>query len=232
MRFLDRFRGAMFGGSRLRAQLSACPRPATGGMLLKGYGGLQASDQRTATALVASSRRERCRPARDGPVLVMHLGASPSRSAPARQSSSRRRTILTPTPLREFEKAGFSSTRHPGGRRSSIGRTERFFLPCEGGEQRNDSGDTWIQRTGGSCANAGAGNTIAQTCSRCRADGRLMPSPTVDPSNRRTAAGPGALLCFDVPKPVQVLRADQPCPSSCEPGPRPSLPGKLRWKWL
>ncbi len=186
--------------------------PPAGGKLLKGYGGLQAADQRTATALVRVitpgndvDRRGTVR------VLVMNLGARPFAFGP--QHVTLRLgdgTVLTPTPVREFARGAMLIERES--RRAAI--TDRA--------NRNSFSDFARAGNGGMTAAApgvtapGTGLTQVQGQDH-RADWLMLPGgrtldaiyqlltlQTVEPQQAW-----GGYYVFDVPKPVQARRADQ-----------------------
>ena len=208
--------------------------PPAGGRLLKGYGGLQAADQRTASALVRVitpgndvDRRGTVR------VLVMNLGASPFTFGP--QHVTLRLgdgTILTPTPLREFERGRILIERESG--RAAI--TDRA--------NRNSFSDLARAANSGMTAATpgvgapGTGPTQVQGQDH-RADLLRLPGgQTLDaiyqlltPEIVEPQQAWGGYYVFDVPKPVQSRRIDQPLSVIVRTGREEHrFPAMLRWK--
>ena len=187
--------------------------PPAGGRLLKGYGGLQAADQRTAIALVRVitpgndvDRRGTIR------VLVMNLGASPFAFGP--QHVTLRLgdgTILTPTPLREFEKGRILIERESG-RAAIVDRANRNSFSSLA--RASNSGMT--APTPGVSAPVGTGPSQVQGQDH-RADLLMLPGGrTLDaiyqlltPQTVQPQQAWGGYYVFDVPKPVQSRGADQ-----------------------
>ena len=188
--------------------------PPAGGRLLKGYGGLQAADQRTATALVRVitpgndvDRRGTVR------VLVMNLGASPFTFGP--QHVTLRLgdgTILTPTPLREFER-GMLLIERESRRAAIVDRANRnsFSSLARASNSGMTAATPGVSAPGGPALNQGQGQDH-------RADLLMLPGGrTLDaiyqiltPQTVAPQQAWGGYYVFDVPKSVQIRRADQP----------------------
>ena len=209
--------------------------PPAGGRLLKGYGGLQASDQRTAAALVRVitpgndvDRRGTVR------VLVMNLGESPFTFGPQHVTLQLGDgTILAPTPLREFEKGRILIERESG-RAAIVDRANRNSFSSLA--RAANSGMT--AATPGVSAPGGAAPTQVQGQDH-RADLLALPGGrTLDaiyqlltPETVEPQQAWGGYYVFDVPKPVQVRRVDQPLSIIVRTGAvEHRFPAKLRWK--
>jgi hypothetical protein len=205
-----------------------------GGRLLKGYGGLQAADQRSATALVRVitpgndvDRRGTVR------VLVMNLGAKPFTFGP-QQVTLRLGdgTILTPTPIREFEKGRILIERESG--RAAI--TDRA-------NRNSFSSLARAANSGMTAATPGvsaAGSVPTQVQGQDhRADLLMLPGgKTLDaiyqlltPQTVKPQQAWGGYYVFDVPKPVQGRRTDQPLSITVRTGREEHrFPAMLHWK--
>ena len=188
--------------------------PPAGGKLLKGYGGLQAADQRTATALVRVitpgndvDRRGTVR------VLVMNLGAKPFAFGP--QHVTLRLgdgTVLTPTPLREFERGAILIERESG-RAAIVDRVNRnsFSSLARASNGGMTAATPRVSAPGGPAPTQVQGQDH-------RADLLMLPGGrTLDaiyqiltPQTVAPQQAWGGYYVFDVPKPVQTRRADQP----------------------
>jgi hypothetical protein len=209
--------------------------PPPGGRLLKGYGGLQASDQWTATALVRVitpgndvDRRGTVR------VLVMNLGASPFTFGP-KQVTLRLGdgTILAPTPLAEFEKGRILIERESS-RAAITDRANRNSFSALA--RAANSGMT--ASTPGVSAPSGGQPTNADGHD-LRADLLMLPGGrTLDaiyqlliPQAVAPQQAWGGYYVFDVPKHVQSRRADQPLTIIVRTGrEHHRFPAMLRWK--
>jgi hypothetical protein len=209
--------------------------PPAGGTLIKGYGGLQAADQRTAKALVRVitpgndvDRRGTVR------VLVMNLGASPFAFGP--QHVTLRLgdgTILAPTPVREFARGAMLIERESGraaitdrANRNSFSDLARAAnsgmtaptpgVSTPGGTvptqvQGQDHRADWLTLPGGQTLDA-----IYQ----------LLTLQTIEPQQAW-----GGYYVFDVPKPVQSRRVDQPLSIIVRTGREEHrFPAMLHWK--
>ena len=209
--------------------------PPPGGRLLKGYGGLQASDQRTATALVRVitpgndvDRRGTVR------VLVMNLGASPFIFGP--QHVTLRLgdgTILAPTPLAEFEKGRILIERESS-RAAITDRANRNSFSSLA--RASNSGMT--AATPGVSQPAGTQLINVEGLDR-QADLLTLPGGrTLDAIYQLLTPEPvapneawGGYYVFDVPKQVQARRVDQPLTIVVRTGREEHrFPAMLRWK--
>ena len=209
--------------------------PPPGGRLLKGYGGLQASDQRTATALVRVitpgndvDRRGTIR------VLVMNLGASPFTFGP--QHVTLRLgdgTILSPTPLAAFEKGRILIERESS-RAAITDRANRNSFSALA--RASNSGMT--AATPGVSSPAGTELTNVEGLDR-RADLLMLPGGrTLDAIYQLLTPEPvapqqawGGYYVFDVPKQVQTRRVDVPVSIIVQTGREEHrFPAILRWK--
>jgi hypothetical protein len=209
--------------------------PPAGGRLLKGYGGLQATDQRTATALVRVitpgndvDRRGTVR------VLVMNLGAKPFTFGP--QHVTLRLgdgTILTPTPLREFER-GMLLIERESRRAAIVDRANRnsFSALAQAANSGMTAATPGVSAPGGPALNQGQGQDH-------RADLLMLPGGrTLDaiyqiltPQTVEPQQAWGGYYVFDVPRPVQTRRADQPLSIIVRTGREDHrFPAMLRWK--
>ncbi len=206
-----------------------------GGKLLKGYGGLQAADQRTATALVRVitpgndvDRRGTVR------VLVMNLGANPFTFGP--QHVTLRLgdgTILTPTPLREFER-GMLLIERESRRAAIVDRANRnsFSALAQAATSGMTAATPGVSPTGVPALSQGQGHDH-------RADLLMLPGGrTLDaiyqiltPQTVEPQQAWGGYYVFDVPKPVQGRRADQPLSITVRTGREEHrFPAMLHWK--
>ena len=209
--------------------------PPAGGKLLKGYGGLQAADQRTATALVRVitpgndvDRRGTVR------VLVMNLGPRPFTFGPQHVTLQLGDgTILAPTPRREFERGRILIERESG-RAAIIDRANRNSFSSLA--RAANSGMT--AATPGVSTPAGSVPTQVQGQDH-RADLLALPGGrTLDaiyqlltPETVEPQQAWGGYYVFDVPKPVQGRRADQPLSIIVRTGREDHrFPAMLRWK--
>ena len=209
--------------------------PPAGGKLLKGYGGLQAADQRTATALVRVitpgndvDRRGTVR------VLVMNLGVSPFTFGP--QHVTLRLgdgTVLKPTPLREFARGALLIERESR-RAAIVDRANRNSFSSLA--RASNSGMT--AATPGVSAPAGTQPTQFQGQDH-QADLLMLPGGrTLDaiyqlltPQTVQPQQAWGGYYVFDVPKPVQGRRADQPLSVIVRTGRQEHrFPARLQWK--
>ena len=209
--------------------------PPAGGRLLKGYGGLQAADQRTATALVRVitpgndvDRRGTVR------VLVMNLGASPFTFGPEHVTLRLADgTILAPTPLREFERGAILIERESR-RAAIVDRANRNSFS----DLARAANSGMTAATPGVSAPGGPAPTQVQGQDH-RADLLMLPGgKTLDaiyqlltPQTVEPQQAWGGYYVFDVPKPVQGRRSDQPLSIIVRTGREEHrFPAILRWK--
>lgn len=206
-----------------------------GGRLLIGYGGVQAADERTPKTLVrlispgnTVDRRGTVR------VLVMNFGATPFSFGPddvtVRLGDG---TVLTPTPIDQFEKGRMLIERESGYARAIDLRNS------------NDLSELAEQAGGGSSASTPAGgptevSTIPTTLGHnARKDAAQQPgASTLDaiyqlliPLTIGQQQAWGGYYVFDVPPAVQHRRSDLPMAITVRTGGEEHrFSATLRWK--